>query len=131
MLTRKLGRKKAHRNHMLYNLATSIILHEKVQTTEAKAKEVRIVVETSITTAKKRSVAAKRQLAASFTDTAAVDKLMDDLAVRYANRPGGYTRLLRTGARKGDSADMFLITLLPSDKTETGKTVAAEVKDAQ
>lgn len=126
MLTRKLGRKKAHRNHMLHNLATSVILHEKVETTEAKAKEVRKLVETSITTAKKQSVAARRQLAGAYTDMVAVDKLMDDLAVRYATRPGGYTRLLRLGVRKGDSADMFLITLLPAEKTDP-----AEVKDVE
>ncbi len=116
MLTRKLGRKKAHRTHMLRNLAASLILHEKVETTEAKAKEVKKVVEASITMAKKQTLAARRQLIARYFDPAVVAKLYDELASRYTNRTSGYTRSLRTGVRQGDAGPRFLITLIQSEK---------------
>lgn len=118
MLARKLGRKKAHRSHMLRNLAASVILHEKVETTEAKAKEVKKLVESSITTAKKNTLAARRQLTATFFDDAVVDKLMSQMPTRFGDQAGGYTRLLRTGIRPGDGSDLFLITLNPGKSVE-------------
>lgn len=116
MLTRKLGRKRPHRLHMLRNLAASVILEERVHTTEAKAKEVKKMIESSITTAKKKTVAARRQLAGLYFQTAVVDKLMDSLADRYTARNSGYTRALRVGVRKGDSADQFMVALIPAEK---------------
>lgn len=124
MLTRKLGRKKAHRSHMLRNLAASVILYEKVETTEAKAKEIKKMVETSITAAKKNTLAARRQLEALYFDSAVVTKLMEVLAPRFAERAGGYTRALRTGVRHGDGVARFMITLLPEEKTEAKKPAA-------
>lgn len=116
MLTRKLGRKKAHRSHMLRNLAASVILHESVETTEAKAKEVKKLVESSISLAKKNNLAARRQLAGLFFDNAAVDKLMSDLGPRYAPRTSGFTRTVRTGVRHGDGMSKMLISLIPAEK---------------
>ena len=130
MLTRKLGRKKAHRSHMLRNLAASVILHEKVETTEAKAKEVKKIVESSITTAKKQTLAARRQLAAIYFDNAVVAKLCDELAGRYSTRTSGYTRALRLGVRKGDGAATFMLNLIPEEKVETAKPAKAKKAEA-
>ncbi len=132
MLKRKFGRKKDHRSHMLRNLAASVILFEKVETTEAKAKEVKIVVERALTIAKKNTLAARRSLLALFFDTNVVDKIFDVLVERYADRPSGYTRLLRIGNRFGDNADKFMITLI-NDKpaAEEPKKAAKAAKSAK
>lgn len=116
MLTRKFGRKKAHRSHMLRNLLASLVLHEKVETTEAKAKEIKKLIDTSITTAKKQTVAARRELEGLLFDSSAAEKLMTDLAPRYAGRPSGYSRSFRTGVRKGDGEARMLVTLIPAEK---------------
>jgi large subunit ribosomal protein L17 len=107
-----LGRKAAPRKALLRNLAASIILHEKVTTTEAKAKAVRPFVEKAITTGKDSSLAARRKLLKFFYTDHPVKKLIEVLGPRYSERPGGYTRIVKVGHRKNDGADMVQIELV-------------------
>lgn len=131
MLTRKFGRKKAHRNHMLRNLAASVILYEKVVTTEAKGKEIKRMIDRSITLAKKNNLAARRHLESIYFDSNVVSKLFDVLISRYADRPSGFTRVLRLGNRVGDNASKVQITLIPEVvKEETAKPAKAARKAA-
>lgn len=106
---RKLGKTASHRKAMLKNMATSIILHEQVETTLPKAKEVRRVVEGLITLAK-----AKNERAAEMTlkDAVAFKKLFEVLAVRYAQREGGFCRIYRAGIRQGDNAQVAIVKLV-------------------
>ena len=112
MVGRTLGRKKAPREAMLRNLAASIIIHEKVKTTEAKAKEVRTLVERAITTGKTPTLASRRKLLKQFYTEHPVNKLLEVLGPRYATRAGGYTRLVKIGTRKGDGAEIVQIELV-------------------
>ncbi|NLO91629.1 MAG: 50S ribosomal protein L17 [Elusimicrobia bacterium] len=105
---RKLSRTGSHRKSLLTNMATSLVMYEQVHTTVAKAKEVRRVAENMITSAKKGD---KDKVRSMVRSRAAYDKLFDVLAPRYSKRAGGYTRMLKTGQRKGDSADMTLLKL--------------------
>ncbi len=144
---RKLGRKTEHRLALLRNLCTSLITHERLITTLPKAKELRPFAERAITLGK-RALAAdapeaalhKRRLAAAYffsgntnrvpdggykrpqaprtAGVAALNKLFDEVATRYAERPGGYTRILKLGARRGDGAEMALIELIGSEEKE-------------
>lgn len=109
---RKLNRTASHRRAMLRNMATSLFLHERIETTTAKAKELRPYAERLITLAKRGDLHARRLAAAKVRDRAVVGKLFDELGPRYQDRPGGYTRILKLGARKGDAADMALIELV-------------------
>lgn len=109
---RKLGRTKAPRTHLLKNLAQSVILYEKITTTEAKAKEVRPVVERLITTAKKSDVSTRRLLISRVPTELAVKKLLEVLGPRYKGRAGGYTRITKIGPRQGDAAKMCVIELV-------------------
>lgn len=110
--TKKLDRKKAPRKAMLENLATSIVLYEKVVTTEAKAKTVKSLVEKLITRSKVKSVHNKQQLSQVVPDKKAVQKLLDVLGPRYKERAGGYTRIIKVGPRLGDGAKMVQIELV-------------------
>ena len=121
---RKLGRVTEHRIALLRNQATNLIRHERIETTLPKAKELRPFVEKLITLAKDgaaepaRSVKrlnAKRAVARDIQDTAVVEKLFDTIAPRFSARPGGYTRILKLGFRRGDSADMAQIELVGSE----------------
>lgn len=120
MWNRKLGRKADHRKAMLRNMATSVILHGKIETTEMKAKELRSVVDELITLGKRGDLHARRQAAAYIRDVVAdeakqqtvLQKLFDEIAPKYANRNGGYTRVIKTGVRRGDSAPMAIIELV-------------------
>ncbi|MCL2817404.1 MAG: 50S ribosomal protein L17 [Clostridiales bacterium] len=112
MTYRKLGVKSAHRRAMMRNLATSLIKDEKVQTTEPRAKELRGYVEKMITLGKKGDLASRRRALAFLTEEVVVGKLFSDLAKRYQNRAGGYTRLIRLEQRRGDSAQMVLVELV-------------------
>jgi large subunit ribosomal protein L17 len=103
---RKLGRKSAHRKAMLRNMATSLVLHERIDTTLQKAKEVRSLVEQMITLGKRGDLHARRQADSFLFDDAAVAKVFDSLASRFKERNGGYTRILKRGFRVGDSADL-------------------------
>ncbi len=107
-----LGREKAPRESMLRNLASSVLMYEKVKTTKAKAKAVRTLVEHSITVAKKGDLNARRELIAKLPQTLAVKKAMDILGKRYKERNGGYTRIVKIGPRTGDGAEMVKIELV-------------------
>lgn len=107
-----LGREKASREALLRNLATSVILHEKVRTTQAKAKAVKPLVERAITAGKTPTLASRRKLMRFFYTEHPVKKIFEVLAPRYENRPGGYTRIVKIGARKNDAADMAHIELV-------------------
>ncbi|MCD7839076.1 MAG: 50S ribosomal protein L17 [Erysipelotrichaceae bacterium] len=116
---RKLGRVSSHRKAMLRNLATDVIMYGQIQTTATRAKEVRSVVEDLISLGKRGDLHARRQAAAILQDVVdpetgktAVQKLFDDVAPKYADKNGGYTRILKTYNRKGDNAPMAVITLL-------------------
>jgi large subunit ribosomal protein L17 len=97
---------------MLRNMATSLFRHERVETTTAKAKELRPFAERLITLAKRGDVPARRLAARKISDRDVLGKLFDEIAPRYAERPGGYTRVLKLGNRKGDAAEMSLIELV-------------------
>ena len=107
-----LGRKKAPREAMLKNLAASIILYEKVKTTEAKAKAVRPIVERLITVGKTNTLTSRRRLLSQLPVTNATKKLLEELGPKYKERPGGYTRIIKVGARQGDGAKMVQIELV-------------------
>ena len=111
---RHLNRSSSHRQAMFRNMAASLIEHELIKTTLPKAKELRRVVEPLITLAKQDSVANRRLAFARTRNAAAVAKLFTDLGPRYAERPGGYTRVLKCGHRRGDSAPMAYIELVGS-----------------
>jgi large subunit ribosomal protein L17 len=97
---------------MFYNLTTDLLRYEKITTTHAKAKEVRAITEKVITLGKAGSLSARRQALAMISDKKVVDKLFDELATRYADRNGGYTRTFKLGQRVGDGAHMAQIELV-------------------
>lgn len=101
---KSLGRKKAPREAMLRNLATSVVLYESVKTTEAKAKAVKPLVEKYVTASRKNDLHTRRRLLSFFYDENAVKKLLEDLGPRYQERPGGYMRISKLGRRQGDGA---------------------------
>ena len=112
MHNRKLGRTADHRKALLRNLATEVVMRGKIETTEKKAMELRNVVDSLITVAKKDTLAARRQAAAYLYKGEAVKKLFAEIAPKYADRKGGYTRVTKTGIRKGDNAPLATIELL-------------------
>lgn len=112
----KLGRNTSHRRALLRNLVTSIILHDRVETTLTKAKASRPLVEKMITLGKNGSVHARRQALAYLLTPESVDRLFSTVAPRYADRNGGYSRILRKGPRQGDSAEVGIIELLGAEK---------------
>mgnify|MGYP000091331676 CR=1 FL=1 len=109
---RKLGRTSSHRKAMFNNMCISIITHELIKTTVAKAKEVRGYLEPLITLAKTDSVHNRRLAFAKLRDKAAVGKLFTVLGPKYAKRPGGYSRVLKCGHRKGDAAPMAYVEMV-------------------
>jgi large subunit ribosomal protein L17 len=109
---RKLSRSTEQRLALYRNQVTALLDHEKVTTTAAKAKEVRSLTEKMITLAKDGSLASRREALAFITDKKVVDKLFGEIAPSYADRSGGYTRLLKLGPRPGDSAPMVQIELV-------------------
>lgn len=127
---RKLGRITPHRNALLRNLATALFERERIQTTLMKAKELRPYAERMITLAKRDDVDrvhARRLVARDIHDPAVVKKLFDTIGARYATRPGGYTRILRIGSRKGDAAEMAIVELIGSEyQPEKAKKARAE-----
>ncbi|MBZ4645204.1 MAG: large subunit ribosomal protein [Petroclostridium sp.] len=110
--TRKLGRPTDHRIAMLRNLVTSVLEHGRIETTEARAKEVRSMTEKMITLGKEGSLHARRQALAYITKEDVVKKLFDEIAPKYADRQGGYTRVIKMGPRRGDAAEMAIIELV-------------------
>ena len=109
---RKLNRTSSHRLAMLRNMMNSLLTHETIKTTVPKAKELRRVVEPMITFAKTATVANRRLAFNRLRDRDVVVKLFDELGPRFANRPGGYTRILKMGFRAGDNAPMALVELV-------------------
>jgi large subunit ribosomal protein L17 len=120
MSYRKLGRTSAQRKALLRDLATDLIISERIETTEARAKELRSVVEKMITLGKRGDLHARRQAAAFIRKEVAnveenqdaLQKLFSDIAPRYADRQGGYTRIMKIGPRRGDGAPMVVIELV-------------------
>jgi large subunit ribosomal protein L17 len=109
---RKLGRTSAHRRALLRNLATALLEHERIITTEPKAKELRRVADKLVTLGKRGDLHARRQALEVVRSNAVVRKLFNDIAPRFAQRKGGYTRVLRLGYRPGDAAAMAVIELV-------------------
>ena len=107
-----LGRKSGHRKAMLANMATSLILHKRIETTVAKAKALKMYVEPLITKSKEDSTHSRRVVFSYLKNKEAVTELFRTVAPKIADRPGGYTRVLKTGFRQGDGADMALIELV-------------------
>jgi large subunit ribosomal protein L17 len=132
---RKLGRITPHRTALLRNLATALFERERIRTTLMKAKELRPYAEKLITQAKRDDdrLHARRLVAREIHDVTVVKKLFDDLGARYATRPGGYTRILRLGPRRGDGAEMAIVELLgseykPEKPEEKGKKAETDKK---
>ncbi len=109
---RKLGTDASHRKAMLQSLAIALLTHERIKTTEPKAKEVRILVDRLIGWGKKGDVHSRRLAMAELKDKELVHRLFDDIAPRFEDRDGGYTRILKIGPRKGDAAPMVIIELV-------------------
>ena len=107
-----LGRKSGHRKAMLANMATSLILHKRIQTTVAKAKALKMYVEPLITKSKEDTTHSRRMVFSYLKNKEAVTELFRTVAPKIADRPGGYTRVLKTGFRQGDGADMAIIELV-------------------
>ena len=110
--TRKLGRPTDHRKAMLRAMVTYLLENGKIETTVTRAKEVRPLAEKMITLGKKGDLAAKRQMMAFITKEDVVKKTCDEIAPKYAERNGGYTRIVRTGVRRGDAAETAIIELV-------------------
>jgi large subunit ribosomal protein L17 len=118
---RKLNRSSAHRRALFRNLVTSLLQHEHLQTTDAKAKELRRWTDRMITLGKRGTLHARRQALAFVRSRSVVAKLFDDIAPRFSTRPGGYTRITKLGIRRGDAAPISLIEL-----TERGDRARSE-----
>jgi large subunit ribosomal protein L17 len=123
-----LGRTSSHRKAMLANMASSLILHKRITTTVAKAKALRIYVEPLITKSKTDSTHSRRTVFSYLKDKHAVSELFREVSPKIADRPGGYTRILKTGARLGDNADMCIIELV--DYNENMLAAGKETKPA-
>ncbi len=123
---RQLNRNSSHRQAMFRNMASSLVRHEVIKTTVAKAKELRRVVEPLITLAKSDSVANRRLAFARTRDAEVVGKLFNELGPRYQERPGGYTRILKCGLRAGDKAPMAYIELVGRPEAAEAVEEAAE-----
>ena len=118
---RKLGRTTSHRTAMFANMAASLIKHEQITTTLPKAKELRPFVEKLVTLAKKGDLHARRQAISHVRDVTQVGKLFDTIGTRYAERNGGYIRIMKAGYRHGDNAPMAVIEFVDRDVEAKGK----------
>ena len=123
-----LGRKSGHRKALLANMATSLILNKRIQTTVAKAKALQSDVEPLITKSKDDSTASRRTVFSYLKSKEAVAELFRTVAPKISERPGGYTRVLKTGFRQGDGADMALIELVDFNEAALASTVKKEAK---
>jgi len=133
---RKLNRTSSHRKAMFANMSTALIKHEQIRTTLAKAKELRPIVEKLITLGKKGNLHSRRYAIARMAPDAHIEKLFGEIAKRYENRSGGYTRIIKDGNRYGDSAPMAYIELVDRDLKAKGQDsgpvqVASEESDPQ
>lgn len=123
--SRKLGRASDHRMAMLRGLVTYLLENGRIETTVTRAKEVRSLAEKMITIAKQPTLAARRRVLAFVTKEDVVKKLFDEIAPEYRGRSGGYTRIIRTGARRGDAAEMCILELVKEDKKDAKKRGSA------
>ncbi|AFQ42337.1 50S ribosomal protein L17 [Desulfosporosinus meridiei] len=112
MAYRKLGKNTGHRGAMLRNIVTSLLKHGRIETTEARAKELNAIAEKMISLGKQGDLAARRLTMAYLMDEDVVKNLFDTIAPKYADRQGGYTRIMRLGLRRGDAATMVIIELV-------------------
>ncbi|WP_242222500.1 50S ribosomal protein L17 [Shinella zoogloeoides] len=132
---RKLNRTASHRKAMFANMAASLIQHEQIVTTLPKAKEIRPIVEKLVTLGKRGDLHARRQAISQIRDVAVVSKLFDAIATRYANRNGGYLRIMKAGFRHGDNAPLAVIEFVDRDVDAKGAAdkarVAAEAAAAE
>lgn len=127
---RRLGRKTSHREAMFRNMVTSLLNHEKITTTDAKAKEIRVVAERMITLGKRGDLHSMRLAASVIREKSVVTKLFSTIAPRYQDRPGGYTRIVKLGFRQGDAAPLSLIELVESEmKPAKAKAAPAKVSN--
>lgn len=113
---RKLGRTSSHRKAMMRNLVTSLLEHEKITTTDAKAKELRGVADKMITLGKRGTLHARRQALSFIRNDRVTAKVFEELSPRYAERAGGYTRVVKVGNREGDDALLSMIELMPAEE---------------
>jgi len=131
---RKLSRTKPHREAMLANLATSLFDNRTIETTEAKAKELKKVADRLISTAKKDNLAARREVARTIRNKAVLQKLFNEIVPQFKERESGFTRVLRVGFRRGDNAMISMVELLtekPKIEKEKGKKDKKEKKAAK
>lgn len=119
-----LGRTAEHRRAMLANMACSLIMHKRIQTTTAKAKALKVFVEPLITKSKNDTTASRRIVFSRLHQKEAVTELFREVSQKVANRPGGYTRILRTGFRQGDAAEMCIIELVDYNENMLKETAA-------
>ena len=141
--SRRFGRTTAHRLAMFRNMVTSLFVHDRILTTLEKAKELRGVAERLITLGKRGDLSARRLAASRLNTTGqkinnrkvqveeALRKLFDEIAPRFSDRPGGYTRIIRTGSRHGDNAQMAFLELLPEEKKPSQKRRGATKKKSE
>jgi len=127
---RNLGRDTSHRKAMLRNMITSLFKHEQLETTDAKAKELRPVAEKMITLAKRGDLHARRTALAYIKDKPVTHRLFEELKERYIDRHGGYTRIIKKGNRKGDGAPISIIQLLPVDEGKNKGKKKGKTKDS-
>ena len=125
---RRLGRTTSHRKAMMRNLVTSLFEHEKITTTDAKAKELRSVADRMITLGKRGTLHARRQALSFIRSSRITKKVFEELSPRYSERMGGYTRIIKIGTREGDNALLSVIELMPEEakKEEKRKKAAAK-----
>ena len=134
----RLGRKASHRKALHRNMVTSLIKYERIETTQAKAKEIRRTAEKMVTRAKVDSVHNRRIVAKMLYEKDVLNKLFTEVGPRFAERPGGYTRILKIGKRAGDAADMVILEFLteevktaPKKKAATKKKAAPKASDSK
>ena len=125
---RKLGVVTKHRISMFRNMVTDLLRHESIKTTDTRAKELRRLAEKMITLAKRGTLHSRRQAAAFIRDKAVLKKLFDELAQKYKNRQGGYTRIIKFGFRRGDNAPVSIIELVEEEVKSKGKKKAKKSK---
>jgi len=126
--SRKLGRATDHRMHMMRGLTTYLLENGRIETTVTRAKELRSFAERMITLGKTPTLTNRRRALAFITKEDVVKKLFDEIAPEYANRTGGYTRIIRTGPRRGDAAEMCIIELVKDEKPEKKRAAARSAR---
>ena len=127
---RTLGRNSSHRRAMMRNMVTSLLEHDRITTTDARAKELRKLADKMITLGKKGDLHARRQALQVIQDKKVVAKLFERIAPRYQDRPGGYTRILKLGSRAGDNASLAMIELVEEEFTARPRKSAPAVVEA-